>query len=209
MFGKLVAMWRCLLNGRYTRNAATSTMWAHQRSPKPSWRPAGPTTDRRGPARAADTKAPGWSPNRANSKTSARSSVATTPPIIARISSASRLNVRRRGREMRRRSNAHPIETRTITATTFCIALIAAQITPPNGAERIDSMIPPVTTLAVPIVSRTKPQKIPACISPARGSLNILRWTRAYSTRPANRAPIAPNGRGCSTAGRVAANTRR
>ena len=110
---------------------------------------------------------------------------------------------------MSRRSNAQAIDTRTITATTFCIALIAAQIAPPSGAERIVSMIPPVTTFAVPIVKRTKPQKIPACISPARGSLNILRWTRAYSTRPAKRAPIAPKGRGCSTAGRVAANTRR
>ena len=209
MLGNDVAMWRCLLNGRYTRNAATRTMCAHHSVAKPSSSPAGPTDARRGPARAADTNAPGWLPNRANSKTSAKSSVATTPPIIARMIRASRLYVRRLGREMSRRSNAQAIDTRTITATTFCIALIAAQIVPPSGAERIVSMIPPVTTLAVPIVSRTKPQKIPACISPARGSLNILRWTRAYSTRPARRAPIAPNGVGCSTAGRVAAKTRR
>ena len=79
------------------------------------------------PASAAETNAPGWSPCAANSKTSASSSVATTPPIIARISSASRLNVRRRGRETSRRQNAHRIDTRTITATTFCIAEIAAQ----------------------------------------------------------------------------------
>ena len=70
-------------------------------------------------------------------------------------------------------------------------------------------MIPPVTTLAVPIVSRTKPQKIPACISPARQSLNIFVWMTAYSMRPTSRAPIWPNGRGCSTAGRAAAKTRR
>ena len=35
-------------------------------------------------------------------------------------------------------------------------------------------MIPPVTMLAVPIVSSTKPQKIPACITAAPGSLNIF-----------------------------------
>ena len=40
-------------------------------------------------------------------------------------------------------------------------------------------MIPPVTALAVPIVRRTKPQKIPKCMSPARGSLNIFVWTKA------------------------------
>ena len=40
-------------------------------------------------------------------------------------------------------------------------------------------MIPPVTTLAVPMVSRTKPQKIPRCRIPARGSLNILVWMKA------------------------------
>ena len=91
MFGNDVAMWRCLLNGRYTRNAATRTMWAHHRTAKPSSSPAAPTDARSGPARAADTNAPGWSPNRANSKTSAKSSVATTPPIIARMIRASRL----------------------------------------------------------------------------------------------------------------------
>ena len=57
-------------------------------------------------------------------------------------------------------------------------------------------MRPPVTMLAVPIVSRTKPQKMPACISPARQSLNIFVWTNAYSIRPANRRPISPNGLG-------------
>ena len=49
-------------------------------------------------------------------------------------------------------------------------------------------MRPPVTMLAVPIVSRTKPQKMPACISPARQSLNIFVWTKAYSISPPNRA---------------------
>ncbi len=38
---------------------------------------------------------------------------------------------------------------------------------------------PPVTTLAVPIVSSTKPQKMPKCISPARRSLNIFVWRKA------------------------------
>ena len=70
-------------------------------------------------------------------------------------------------------------------------------------------MIPPVTMLAVPIVRRTNPQKMPACIRPARTSLNILVWMTAYSISPTSRAPIWPNGRGCSTAGRAAAKTRR
>ena len=53
-------------------------------------------------------------------------------------------------------------------------------------------MIPPVTMLAVPMVSSTKPQKMPACMIPARGSLNIFVWTKAYSTRPDERAPGRP-----------------
>ncbi len=68
-------------------------------------------------------------------------------------------------------------------------------------------MSPPVTTLAVPIVSRTKPQKMPACISPARGSLNILVWMNAYSMRPANRAGMSLNGLG--PVARATAKTRR
>ena len=36
-------------------------------------------------------------------------------------------------------------------------------------------MSPPVTMLAVPIVRRTKPQKMPACIRPARDVLEHLR----------------------------------
>ena len=39
------------------------------------------------------------------------------------------------------------------------------------------SIRPPVTMLAVPTVSSTKPQKIPACSTPARMSRNILVWT--------------------------------
>ena len=68
-------------------------------------------------------------------------------------------------------------------------------------------MSPPVTTLAVPIVSSTKPQKMPACISPARGSLNILVWMNAYSIRPTNRRGMSANGLGPSA--RTAAKTRR
>ncbi len=208
MFGNAVAMWRCFENGRYTRNAATRSMWAHHSVTKPASRVCG-ERPRSGPASAAETNAPGWSPWRANSNTSARSSVATTPPIIDRITSASRLKVSRRGRDTSRRQNAHRIETMTITATTFCIAEIAAQTAPSSGTDRTVSMIPPVTILAVPIVRRTNPQKMPACINPARKSLNIFVWMTAYSIRPTSRAPIWPNGRGCSTAGRAAAKTRR
>ncbi len=66
-----------------------------------------------------------------------------------------------------------------MTATTFCIALMSVHSSPSNGIDRTSSMIPPVTTLAVPIVSSTKPQKMPACISPARTSLNIFVWMNA------------------------------
>ena len=48
-------------------------------------------------------------------------------------------------------------------------------------------MIPPVTMFAVPIVRRTKPQKIPACISPARGVLEHLRLDERVLDSPANR----------------------
>ena len=85
-----------------------------------------------------------------------------------------------------------------MTATTFCIALMSAQSRPSNGIDRTCSMIPPVTTLAVPIVSRTKPQKMPACISPARQSLNILVWMNAYWIRPTNRRGMSANGLGPS-----------
>ena len=71
-----------------------------------------------------------------------------------------------------------------MTATTFCIALTSAHSRPSNGIEMTAWMSPPVTMFAVPIVSRTKPQKMPACISPARASLNIFVWTKAYRIRP-------------------------
>ena len=48
--------------------------------------------------------------------------------------------------------------------------------------------------LAVPIVSSTKPQKMPRWIIPARGSLNIFVWTKAYWTRPMRRAGMLSNG---------------
>ena len=60
-----------------------------------------------------------------------------------------------------------------MTATTFCIALTATHSAPSNGIETIAWIRPPVTMLAVPTVSRTKPQKIPACSSPAARSRNI------------------------------------
>ncbi len=68
-------------------------------------------------------------------------------------------------------------------------------------------MSPPVTMLAVPIVSRTKPQKMPACIRPARASLNIFVWTKAYWISPTNRVGMSANGLG--PLARTAANTRR
>ena len=92
-----------------------------------------------------------------------------------------------------------------MTATTFCIALMSAHSRPSNGIDRTCWMIPPVTMLAVPIVSSTNPQKMPACIRPARASLNILVWTKAYSTRPTIRAGTFANG--CD--GRATAKTRR
>ena len=76
----------------------------------------------------------------------------------------------------------------------FCIALMAAHTTPSAGILRTVWMIPPVTMSAVPIVSSTNPQKMPACIVAAPGSLNILVWTKAYSTRPATRAGTLANG---------------
>ena len=104
-----------------------------------------------------------------------------------------------------RRTKAHAIETRTMTATTFCIALTAVHSTPSKGIERIDWMRPPVTMLAVPMVRSTKPQKIPACMTPALTSLNILVWTSAYSTRPPIRSGTLANG--CD--GRATAKIRR
>ncbi len=92
-----------------------------------------------------------------------------------------------------------------MTATTFCIALMSAQMIPSAGILRTVWMIPPVTMLAVPMVSSTNPQKIPACITAAPGSLNILVWTNAYSTSPPMRAGTLANGR----EGRATANTRR
>ena len=92
-----------------------------------------------------------------------------------------------------------------MTATTFCIALTSVHSRPSNGIDRTAWMTPPVTMLAVPIVSRTKPQKMPACIVAAPGSLNILVWTKAYSIRPDDAQRECANG--CD--GRATAKTRR
>ena len=89
-------------------------------------------------------------------------------------------------------------------ATMFCIALIRAQMRPSAGILRTDWMIPPVTMSAVPMVSSTNPQKIPACMIAAPGSLNIFDWTKAYSARPSIRAGTFANGRdGRATAKRA------
>ena len=152
--------------------------------------------------------APGCSPYAATSKTIASSSVATTPPIMPRIRSASRLKVRRAGFFVtRRRHSAHPTLTSTITATTFCIARVAAQSSPSSGHEITAWSRPPVTMFAVPTVSRMKPQKIPKWRIAARGSLNIFVWTKAYSMSPAIRAGMWSKGLGPSA--RAAAKTRR
>ncbi len=65
----------------------------------------------------------------------------------------------------------------TITATKFCIAFTAAHAAPSSGIDTMPSIRPPVTMFAVPIVSSTKPQKMPACRIPARMSRNIRVWT--------------------------------
>src|SRR6185369_3230064 len=80
--------------------------------------------------------------------------------------------------------------------TTFCMARTAAQIRPSNGRDRTAWMTPPVTTLAVPIVRRMKPQKMPQCMRAARGSLNIFVWTKAYRMRPATLAGTSSRGLG-------------
>ena len=154
-------------------------MCAHHSTANPASSASGESTARSGTASAAATNAPGWSPWAANSNASARSSVSTTPPIIDRMISASRLNVSRFGLVTNRRTNAQPIDSRTMTATTFCIALTSVHSRPSNGIETTCSMSPPVTMLAVPMVSRMKPQKMPAWRRPARGSWNIRVWMNA------------------------------
>ena len=91
---------------------------------------------------------------------------------------ASGLYVSRFGRVTRRRQNAYATDSRTITATTFCIAATAAHSAPSNGIDTTAWIRPPVTVLAVPIVSRMKPQKIPKCMIPARRSRNIRLWAK-------------------------------
>ena len=92
-----------------------------------------------------------------------------------------------------------------MTATTFCIALTAAHRMPSSGAWTIAWMIPPVTMLAVPIVSSRKPQKIEKCMIPARGSWNIRCWAKPNRMAPHSRAPT----RSVGDTGRAAANRRR
>ena len=71
-------------------------MCAHHRTPNAASSAAGSPPASAPPAALA-MNAPGTSPYAATWNTCASSSVATTPPIIPRISSASRLNVRRLG----------------------------------------------------------------------------------------------------------------
>ncbi len=146
-----------------TPNAASSVAWSPPASAPPT---------------ALAMNAPGTSPYAATWKHWARSSVATTPAMSPRISRASRLSVRRGGFVTSRRQYAYAIAASTTTATAFCIAMTAAHSAPSHGIDRTASMRPPVTMFAVPTVSRTKPQKIPAWSSPARTSRNIRVWTR-------------------------------
>ena len=95
--------------------------------------------------------------------------------------------------------------TRTMTATTFWSAETAVQSRLSSGHESTAWMNPPVTALAVPTVSSTNPQKMPQCISAARGSLNIRVWMSAYSTTPHNRAGMLPE----TVDGPATAKTRR
>ena len=88
-----------------------------------------------------------------------------------------RLSVSRAGRTTTRRQIAHATHTSTITATTFCIAVTATHSAPSNGIDSTAWIRPPVTMLAVPIVSRTKPQKMPKWRMPACRSRNIRVWT--------------------------------
>ena len=69
---------------------------------------------------------------------------------------------------------------RTTSATTFCIALTAAQSAAVEGPDE-DRLDQPAVTRCWPCRSSAgrSPRRSPACISPARGSLNIFVWTKA------------------------------
>ena len=178
MLKKLVAMWRCLLNGRYTRKAATRMMCAHHSAAKTASLTSGPSdreADRQrvGHERARDVAV------RGDLEGLRQQLGATTPPIIARMISPARLSVSRRGLVTSRRNERIAERHEDDTATAFCMADTSVHSSPSSGHEMTAWTSPPRTTLAVPIVSRTKPQKIPKCISPARGSLNIRVWISA------------------------------
>ena len=65
---------------------------------------------------------------------------------------------------------------------------MSAHSTPSSGhATRPPGPRPPVTTLAVPTVRITKPQKIAWCMSAARTSRNIRIWISTCSTTPQTR----------------------
>ena len=84
------------------------------------------------------------------------------------MTSASRLNVRRCGFDTRRRQSAQAIDTRTITATTFCIAEIAAQSAPSSGRgqDRLDQAAG--DDVGRPDRQQDEAPEDPACIRPAR-----------------------------------------
>ena len=106
------------------------------------------------------TNAPGCRRSR-DLRTSANSSVATTPPIIPRI--RQRVPCCTSGEAVwgtRRWRNAQPIETRTMTTTMYH----RGDRGPEHAVERIDAracwMTPPVTMSGVPIDEAAPTQKI-------------------------------------------------
>jgi len=64
-------------------------------------------------------------------------------------------------------------------------------------------MTPPVTMLAVPIVSRMKPQKIAKCMTPARASRNIRDWAKPNRIVPHRRATTRSVGETGRAAARI------
>jgi hypothetical protein len=67
----------------------------------------------------------------------------------------------------------------TTSAIAFWSATVSAQSAPSSGAPMTASTSPPVTALSVPMESSTKPQKMPECMSAARGSWYIRVWSTA------------------------------
>ena len=180
-------MWRCLLNGRYTRNAATSAMCAHHRTPKPASRRRGVEA-----RTAADSGAERVRDERAGLLAVAGDLEDLREQLGGDDAADHRQDHQRVAvvGQARRARDEPPLRTPTgpqrarSPRRRSASPATAAQSSPSNGAETTAWMSPPVTMFAVPTVSRTKPQKIPRCRIAARGSLNIFVWMNAYSIEP-------------------------